>query len=519
MAQGRQWHSGMRLAFQLALILCALTFVHHYAPGREFGSTDPTTLWQQADGGSWSTWPQPGGWHRQTLPSPRLDEDTRLYLSTPFGSQANLWLLQHGHPVVRLDAGATAPIRTSLLPQLDGSPVTLLMAGPFDARFGLGTPAFDSSLMLALCLALSGSALLMSALQPNRRVAVRVLVGPLLLSLPLLDIRLVWLVLALPLLLYLPRAFRGWRLPLLGTIGVVTLLPLSWLVGFPLLLLPLQLTLLVIHSHRGNLLQAGQLLLLLFFSLERLPSPHLPPDLMMALALAWPILLQLELARRLRPREAPQALAREGAPTGRRDVLKSRLQSLEWENRLLREKSTTDPLTGLRNRQFFNEQYRAEVGRSARDGTAISLLLMDLDHFKKVNDTHGHPVGDHVLQEVAKRAYYALRRPADSLCRIGGEEFAILLPNTTDNGARHVAETLVKQIARTPIRCGDQALGVTASIGVATLTQQPDMMEMELLRRADAALYRAKALGRNRVECALSPSDITPSPQSVPAGE
>lgn len=99
---------------------------------------------------------------------------------------------------------------------------------------------------------------------------------------------------------------------------------------------------------------------------------------------------------------------------------------------------------------------------------------------------------------MAKRAYFTLRRPADTLCRYGGEEFVILLPDTGENGAVHVAEALLHQIRKDPIICGELSLNVTASIGVATVLQHASMMDMELLRQADLALYRAKDEGRDR---------------------
>ncbi|QIZ77519.1 GGDEF domain-containing protein [Ferrimonas lipolytica] len=180
--------------------------------------------------------------------------------------------------------------------------------------------------------------------------------------------------------------------------------------------------------------------------------------------------------------------------------LQQQIDSLESKNRMLHEKTWVDPLTGLRNRLFFNEQYQAEVARSNREQTTLSLLILDLDFFKNVNDQHGHPVGDEVLRQVAKRLYYSLRRPADALCRIGGEEFAILLPQTNKQGAEHVANTLLKKVAEKPIIYQQQELYVTASIGCATLVQQVALPDMELFNRADSALYHAKARGRNRCE-------------------
>ncbi|WP_298442368.1 GGDEF domain-containing protein [uncultured Ferrimonas sp.] len=197
--------------------------------------------------------------------------------------------------------------------------------------------------------------------------------------------------------------------------------------------------------------------------------------------------------------------------------LSQQVQTLEDKNRILHEKTWVDALTGLRNRLFFNEQYQTEVARSARERSPTSLLMLDLDNFKKINDTYGHPGGDQVLQQVAKRLYYSLRRPADALCRIGGEEFAILLPQTSEQGALHVAEIVLKKVAEKPIKLADGVeLYVTISIGCASLVQQSSLTENELLNRADSALYLAKRRGRNRVECAGSqPYSEQPQPEQI----
>ena len=184
-------------------------------------------------------------------------------------------------------------------------------------------------------------------------------------------------------------------------------------------------------------------------------------------------------------------------------TLQKKFKELEMSHRLLQEKNAIDFLTGLKNRQFFDERYHQELSRSARENTPISLILIDLDHFKCVNDQYGHQIGDEVLKIVAKRFYYALNRPADAICRYGGEEFVILLPNTHIQGAAHVAKQLSLAINSKPILSSRGNIGITISQGVACVSHQTGFEEMKLLSIADEALYRAKNLGRDRFELAV----------------
>ena len=151
--------------------------------------------------------------------------------------------------------------------------------------------------------------------------------------------------------------------------------------------------------------------------------------------------------------------------------------------------ATTDPLTSLANRRSFRDRLEAECARSARVGVPLGLALVDLDHFKRVNDTHGHQAGDEVLRELAGRLRRSARRE-DVIARMGGEEFAWLLPEADLAAAMEAAERLRRRIAGEPFPIVGR---VTASIGVATLGAGPD----ELVRDADRALYRAKDRGRD----------------------
>lgn len=158
----------------------------------------------------------------------------------------------------------------------------------------------------------------------------------------------------------------------------------------------------------------------------------------------------------------------------------------------------TDSLTGLHNRRFFMQRLQEETERVRRHGSSLSVLLFDLDHFKKVNDTYGHDTGDHVLKSVAD-ASMEVKRITDVAARIGGEEFALLLPETDQEGAMKMAHRLRAGIeaVSTP-RANQSSVDVTASVGVATVSQTSKDVE-NILRNADEALYKAKHLGRNKV--------------------
>jgi diguanylate cyclase (GGDEF)-like protein len=157
--------------------------------------------------------------------------------------------------------------------------------------------------------------------------------------------------------------------------------------------------------------------------------------------------------------------------------------------------SLSDPLTGVRNRRALYDCAQHEIARAGRSGEPVTLLMVDVDHFKKVNDQHGHPVGDQVLREVAA-AIVSTARGSDVVARFGGEEFAVLLIQTED--ARLTAERLRAAIAALEVRAPNGPVRVTASIGIASATGAALDFEA-LIRHADDALYRAKQAGRDRV--------------------
>lgn len=175
------------------------------------------------------------------------------------------------------------------------------------------------------------------------------------------------------------------------------------------------------------------------------------------------------------------------------------LRELSDTIRELEQQTLTDALTGIRNRKHFDKKYIAEFRRSRREQTELAIVMMDIDHFKVVNDTHGHVVGDEVIKFVASTLEQNLKRTADDACRYGGEEFALILPNTNLEGATLVAERLRKIVLDQTIKLGDIEVSVTISCGVCSSVIMNNDDENSLLEGADKALYEAKRKGRNRV--------------------
>ncbi len=164
----------------------------------------------------------------------------------------------------------------------------------------------------------------------------------------------------------------------------------------------------------------------------------------------------------------------------------------------VRDMAITDKLTGLRNRRLFDQYLTDEIARARRGNDPLALLMIDIDHFKHINDTLGHIVGDQVLQTLGRLLFGQLRQ-VDVAVRYGGEEFVILLPNTDPRGAKLVAERIRRVIADHPLRLTDgREVSLTVSIGIASY-QGADDTPMRLVERSDLALYAAKQAGRNRV--------------------
>lgn len=172
---------------------------------------------------------------------------------------------------------------------------------------------------------------------------------------------------------------------------------------------------------------------------------------------------------------------------------------MEYLKKDLVRQAERDPLTGAFNRRAFRAVAEHILARGRREGSAVSLVILDLDHFKSVNDTYGHIAGDMVLKRVVDLVHGVLRAQ-DVLVRLGGEEFAMLLPATAEGEAHHVAERIRMAIEAELFEIGECAVRITTSLGVTSLSLQNGGVEIDdLIGRADTALYQAKDAGRNMV--------------------
>lgn len=197
----------------------------------------------------------------------------------------------------------------------------------------------------------------------------------------------------------------------------------------------------------------------------------------------------------VRPIDKNELLAR-----ARTQVRRKRFSARLRDNvQMSLEMAVTDSLTGLHNRRYMESHLGSLIENATTRGKPLSMLVLDIDHFKRVNDTHGHDAGDDVLREFALRIRKGIRG-IDLACRMGGEEFVVVMPETDMAVASMVAERLRRRVATEPfpIRMGEASLPVTISVGIAAL-RAPDDTPATLLKRADQALYRAKREGRNRV--------------------
>ncbi len=192
------------------------------------------------------------------------------------------------------------------------------------------------------------------------------------------------------------------------------------------------------------------------------------------------------------------------------DELEYKVQERTWElevtlrelseaNAELEQLSAMDQLTGLHNRRHFDKRFLAESRRSRREQTTLAVAMLDVDHFKQVNDQYGHISGDQCLQQIANVLKSILKRPSDEVCRYGGEEFAFILPNTDEKGAAQLLETMRKAVAETSIETDDHTFSVTLSAGVTASVMNYEGQEKALLEFADGLLYEAKRQGRNQV--------------------
>ncbi len=179
-------------------------------------------------------------------------------------------------------------------------------------------------------------------------------------------------------------------------------------------------------------------------------------------------------------------------------------KELEEKNVELERLSSLDGLTGIANRRIFDEFTKKEWGRAAREDQSLSLILIDIDHFKPYNDNYGHQGGDDCLRQVAQKLASSVKRPTDLVARYGGEEFAVVMPGTDLEGAKSIAASLCEGISSMslPHAHSSTADCVTISLGVASMTPSAGGKPQELIEKADEALYKAKESGRNQFQLA-----------------
>lgn len=194
---------------------------------------------------------------------------------------------------------------------------------------------------------------------------------------------------------------------------------------------------------------------------------------------------------------------------------KERADDLRREKAHLTQLALTDGLTGLYNRTYFDASLDSELARSRRSGRPVSLLLVDLDRFKSLNDTHGHPFGDKILKLVSESLRKSVRR-SDIVCRYGGEEFAIILPETPIPGAYRLAEKIRKNIFEISKEHFDGEIPVSASVGLSCALGDEPMQKEKLIKRSDCALYTSKRNGRNRTEIYIQEElELAPSTSPI----
>ncbi len=184
-----------------------------------------------------------------------------------------------------------------------------------------------------------------------------------------------------------------------------------------------------------------------------------------------------------------------------RDITERRRAEAEVQTlqEQLREQALRDPLTGLYNRRYLDETIARELGRAARNSQPVGIVMCDLDHFKRVNDEHGHLCGDEVLRVFAELLRQHARS-SDIVCRFGGEEFVMCLPDMSAAGAYRRAEEVRAELGSRRIVLGATVVQMTASFGVATFPENGQTMD-SLIRAVDAAMYQAKGAGRDRAWC------------------
>ncbi|MBF7073822.1 GGDEF domain-containing protein [Glaciecola sp. MH2013] len=175
------------------------------------------------------------------------------------------------------------------------------------------------------------------------------------------------------------------------------------------------------------------------------------------------------------------------------------IRELNEANHELERKNSIDALTGVANRRFYDKRVVAEARRSRREKTSLAIAMLDIDHFKNVNDTYGHQCGDEALKHFAKVVSSCLKRPSDTVCRYGGEEFVLILPNTDLDGASILVESIRQKVECSPLQCEGHTINLTVSAGLSCRVIASDEEHSLLHAFADKLLYEAKHSGRNKV--------------------
>lgn len=211
------------------------------------------------------------------------------------------------------------------------------------------------------------------------------------------------------------------------------------------------------------------------------------------------VLLSLALAERINEERRESAMHLQDKVEERTLELQQTTEDLESANSRLRKLNTEDPLTKLKNRSYFNTRLKAEWIRACRDKSTLSLLMVDIDFFKQINDSYGHLLGDECIKETTKVIQGAIKRPHDCVARYGGEEFVALLPSTEQDGAEILAERIREAVEHNRIERNGDMFCMTVSIGICSAVPTLDMKSETLIKAADIALYKAKEHGRNQV--------------------
>jgi len=248
-------------------------------------------------------------------------------------------------------------------------------------------------------------------------------------------------------------------------------------------------------------------LVLVLSKVHILPSNVITENAIQAGTLLEAVLLSFAMAERINQERALRFNAQQQAlqsQTQAREELELRVtertQELEEANHKLLELSQTDQLTGIKNRGFLDLYLDKQIRRFAESQRSMTVLLIDADHFKPINDTHGHQVGDDCLQEIARRVENETRWPGDVAARYGGEEFCVILPDTGLAGANIVAERIRKSVAEDPVNTRIGPLNLSVSIGGYAAIPNTAQEPADFLSYADKALYAAKGNGRNQVQ-------------------